>query len=201
MENANLDMMSDTKGTMDQLTEVSKNSINPERWVAVYGQALSRYALHRLRNIDLAEDIIQETYASALNSIKYFRGASSEKTWLFSILKHKISDHFRSMKIRNRQIPEVFSEQTPVDISFTYQMMSTDPCQEYERKEFFEFVQNAMFQLPRPIALAFYLYELKGLPKDEICRLMDIKTGNFYVRLFRARKQIRQYLRVKWFEA
>ena len=186
---------------MDKPTETSKNEINPERWMADYGQTLLRYAMHRLRNIDLAEDIIQETYASALGSMKHFQGACSEKTWLFSILKHKISDHFRSMKTRNQRITAVSCEQLPICVFFAGQMTSSDPCQEYETGEFLKTVQRALSELPRPMARAFYLYELKGLPKDDICRLMDIKAVNFYVTLFRARKRLRRYLQVKWFNA
>ena len=181
--------------------EGSKKNPNPDRWMADYGQTLLRYTICKVRDPDLAEDIIQETYASAIGSIQYFKGACSEKTWLFSILKHKISDHFRSLKTRYERSVMVCSEQIPVCASFTGDTVVSDPHQEYETKEFFTVVHCALSELPPQMALAFYLYELKGLTKDDICRLMDIKTVNFYVTLSRARKRIRQYLEIKWVNA
>ena len=196
--------MSQTPGyakTMDIPEERSENTLNPDRWIADYGHTFMRYTICKVRDPDLAEDIIQETYASAIGSIQHFKGACSEKTWLFSILKHKISDHFRSLKTRYERIAMVCNEQVPIYYSLTGRKVALDPCQEYETKEFFTVIQCALSELPRQMALAFYLYELKGLTKDDICRLMDIKTVNFYVTLSRARKRIRQYLEVKWINA
>ncbi len=187
--------------TMEMPANSVINDINPERWVADYGQTLLRYAVCKVRDFDLAEDIIQETYASAIGSIKYYQGACTEKTWLFSILKHKITDHFRSRKRRYRVNTVVCSEQIPVSAPFSGRTVFNDPCQEYEAKEFFKAVQCALSELPHQMALAFYLYEMKGLPKDRICRLMGIKTVYFYVMLSRARKRIRRYLEIKWYTA
>ncbi len=70
-------------------------SSDPEGWIDLYGEDLYRYALSLMGRESDAEDAVQETLFSALNSRKRFSGQSSEKTWLFGILKHKIADHFR----------------------------------------------------------------------------------------------------------
>jgi RNA polymerase sigma-70 factor (ECF subfamily) len=169
--------------------------------MADYGQMLWRYTICKVRDPDLAEEILQETYTSAIGSIRNFRGACSEKTWLFTILKHKISDHFRALNIRYKRISAVCEDQIPFCNSATVPSMVSDPRQEYETKEFFTVVQSALSELPRKMAMTFYLYELKGLTKEDICQLMNIKTVNFYVTLSRARKRIRSYLEMKWVNA
>ena len=85
----------------------SSNTINPRIWIEAYHKILFKYAFARLGDADLAEESIQETFLAALKSRKGFRGLASEKTWLVSILKRKIYDHFRRMS-RDRQFKMSF---------------------------------------------------------------------------------------------
>lgn len=70
---------------------------NPEVWVDAHGDALFRYALVRVRQREVVEDLVQETLLSAMRSREKFAGQSSERSWLFGILKRKISDYFRKL--------------------------------------------------------------------------------------------------------
>ena len=76
--------------------------IDPERWVDEHGDHLFRYAIVRLRDESLAEDAVQETLLSAIQSLGSYSGRSAERTWLIGILKHKIIDHFRK---HSREVP------------------------------------------------------------------------------------------------
>ena len=78
--------------------EQGSRAIDPELWVDRYGDYLYAFAQSRLVDRTRAEDLVQETFLSALNSMKTFKGRSSERTWLTSILKHKILDHFRKRR-------------------------------------------------------------------------------------------------------
>jgi RNA polymerase sigma factor (sigma-70 family) len=68
---------------------------NPLEWLENHGDVLYRMALVRVGRPDLAEDLVQETLLSAWQARDSFVGKSSESTWLVSILKRKIIDHFR----------------------------------------------------------------------------------------------------------
>jgi RNA polymerase sigma factor (sigma-70 family) len=70
-------------------------NINPTAWVDDHGDFLFRYALMRLRDETAAEDLVQETLLAAIQSLASYAGKSSERTWLTSILKHKIIDYYR----------------------------------------------------------------------------------------------------------
>ena len=54
--------------------------VNPERWVDDHGDCLYRYALLRVRHPEVAEDLVQETFCSAVRVYQGFRGKSSEST-------------------------------------------------------------------------------------------------------------------------
>ena len=77
---------------MNRTAKISSNTVNPRIWIEAYHGTLFKYAIARLRDADLAEESIQETFLAALQSRKGFRGLASEKTWLISILKRKIYD-------------------------------------------------------------------------------------------------------------
>jgi RNA polymerase sigma-70 factor (TIGR02943 family) len=190
---------------MDNTPEISSNAVNPKIWVEAYHDYLFKYALSRLREADLAEEKIQETFLAALQSRKHFRGLASEKTWLISILKRKIYDHFRRIS-RDRQ----YSVASPVaclryDVFDRKRMQAvrssiwfSDPSKVYEQKEFFKIVTYALSELPGRLAQVFILREIFELSSQEICDLLDISVCNLYVMMHRARKRIRHKLQLKW---
>jgi RNA polymerase sigma factor (sigma-70 family) len=59
------------------------------------GDDLYRYALSRIGQSEVAEDVVQDTLLAAIKGLGRFDRRSSEKTWLLSIPKRKIADHFR----------------------------------------------------------------------------------------------------------
>lgn len=68
---------------------------DPKTWVEEHGNYLFRYALIRVRNETVAEDLVQDTLLAAFQGKERFSGQSTERSWLTGILKHKVLDHFR----------------------------------------------------------------------------------------------------------
>ena len=58
---------------------------DPEEWVDLHGDCLYRYALLRVRDPELAQDMVQETLLAALRARDRFSGKSSERTWIQAI--------------------------------------------------------------------------------------------------------------------
>ena len=190
---------------MNNTAKISPNAVDPDLWFEAYRHSLFKYAISRLRDADLAEEKIQETFLAALQSRKRFRGLSSEKTWLISILKRKIYDHFRR-KSRERQFKLTFPiEYTGYDVFDRKSMPALrsrvwfyDPSMVWEQKEFLKIVKQALSELPDRTAQAFILREVVELSTREICEFMDISICNLYVMVHRARKRLRDNLQLKW---
>lgn len=185
---------------------------DPEFWVDKYADYLYRYALTRLREKRLAEDMVQETFLAALKSKNSFAGQSSEKTWLTGILKNKIMDHFRKA---HREVPieDVINFQS-VDDDFEtggnnsgqwkinkrpadWMIDSSDPA---EINEFWKFLELCLSRIPKQCADIFVLREIEGLENKEICNEIDVNPTNLRVMLHRARKQLRRCLEANWIE-
>ncbi|MEW5974588.1 MAG: sigma-70 family RNA polymerase sigma factor [Acidobacteriota bacterium] len=186
--------------------------LDPEQWVDRHGDALYRYALVRLRDPALAEEIVQETFVSALQSRSRFSGQSSERTWLTAILKHKIVDHYRKAF---REAPfdeavesqlehdEIFQQTGPWKDHFDFEKgpidWTSDPEKTVHQSDFQRVLQACLSGLPARIAAAFTLREIDGLESDEICKVLEISSTNLWVMLHRARMQLRLCVETKWF--
>lgn len=181
----------------------------PERWIEEHGDYLFRCALLRIRDPNLAEDVVQETLLAALESRNRFEGASTERSWLVGILKHKVIDHFRRI---SREFPvenvEPFGEEfaETFDEKDHWKSDTTGPCEWaadpallVERKEFWDVLTRCLSRLPGRMANAFSLREIDETDSRMICDTLNISASNLWVLLHRARMQLRACLETHFF--
>jgi len=186
---------------------------NPETWVDEYGDFLYRYALSRVKDPSIAEDLVQETFLAALKARQNFQGRSTARTWMIAILKHKIVDYIRK-KVREPASDKVESLSDAaaidsVDGSFARDgewkdrpaEWAINPGKIYEQKEFFDVLYHCLAELPGRLAEAFMLREMDGLSTAEVCKVLDITATNSWVMLYRARMSLRRCLENKWLGA
>jgi RNA polymerase sigma-70 factor (ECF subfamily) len=174
-------------------------------WVESYGDYLFNFAIGQVRDTNIAEDLVQETFLAALKSQGNFSGRCSERTWLVSILRHKIYDHLRrtcrERAVRVDPLP-VHDEGETFDESMLWihqiAAESTSPSKRIELAEFREHLEKAMGKLPPRIAQVFQLYSIEERPNQEVCERLNISESNLWVMLHRARKQLRSELDGWW---
>jgi RNA polymerase sigma-70 factor (ECF subfamily) len=178
--------------------------LDPERWVEVYGDALFRFALMRLRDAARAEDAVQETFLAALKSGQ-FAGRSAEKSWLFGILKNKICDHFRKagreISFTDMEGPE---EGGPFEAEGKWK--NGEAPREWENagesldsEAFWKAYRACLEKLPGKTATAFNLREVDGVESKEVCAMLNISENYLWVTLHRARMALRACLETNWF--
>lgn len=174
-------------------------------WVETHGDYLFNFAIGQVRDTNVAEDLLQETFLAALKAQETFSGRSSERTWLVSILRHKLYDHLRrtcrERAVRAELLPthedgEAFEE----SVLWIHQIAaeSTSPSRRIELAEFREHLEKAMGKLPPRIAQVFQLYSVEERPNQEVCEQLNISESNLWVMLHRARKQLREELDGWW---
>ena len=94
------------------------NSHDLAAWVDEFTANLYSWAFHKVSDEELAKDLVQDTFMAAAEKIASFRGDSSPKTFLFSILNHKIIDYYRKkvhkpLNIENNKISGAYSKFFP----------------------------------------------------------------------------------------
>ncbi|TAN37283.1 MAG: sigma-70 family RNA polymerase sigma factor [Verrucomicrobia bacterium] len=177
-----------------------------EQWVYEYGDALYRYAMSRLQNTVVAEDIVQETFLAALKSGGRFTGRASAQTWLIGILKHKIIDYIRKAS-RERPVTEIEVDDVLAETLFDSkgqwrvgpQEWQVNPEKILEQKEFLAVLNHCLEKLPERLRDAFSLRELDDQKTEEICKVLDITPTNLWVLLHRARLRLQHCLTENWF--
>ena len=180
---------------------------NPETWVDRYGDYLYRFALSRIKDPVVAEDLVQETFLAALRGRNNFQSRSALQTWLTAILKHKIIDYFRK-KNREQVVEDIETVTETVEGFFKNTgswkikpgKWDVNPMKIYEQREFIDVLYRCLAKLPDRLARAFVLREMEGLSTEELCKTMEISASNSWVMLYRARTYLRRCLEIKWFD-
>lgn len=174
-------------------------------WVETHGDYLFNFAVGQVRDMNVAEDLVQETFLAALKSQNNFSGRSSERTWLVGILRHKIYDHLRKTcrerAVRVDPLPASGDDDAFEDsLTWIHQVAaeSTSPSHRIELAEFREHLEKAMGKLPPRIAQVFQMYSIEERPNHEVCERLNISESNLWVMLHRARKLLRTDLDEWW---
>jgi RNA polymerase sigma-70 factor (ECF subfamily) len=189
-----------------------KPQLDPAKWLDLHGDYLYRYALMRVRDAGLAEDLLQETLLAGVGSYEGHAGRSSERTWLVGIMKHKVIDYFRRVSKKVQlQLPteedndiECFQVSGPWNGHWREDQAPTpwhaDASRCLESREFWKVVERCLTQLPPQMAIAFTLREIDGLSSSEICEILGITPNNLWVLLHRSRNKLRRMLELEWFQ-
>lgn len=182
-----------------------KSAMNPEQWIGLYGDAMFRYAYARLRDRAYAEDAVQECLLAALSARDSYRGDSSEKSWLFGILKHKILDQIRR-SAREVQIGDETETDAIIERNFDSSGRWLTPPGEWqnpagsvENSHFWTMLERCIDALPKTLSVAIRLIEIDEVSSDEACKAMGITATNLWVRLHRARIGLRECIHRSWF--
>ncbi len=183
------------------------SDLSPEQWLDEHGDYLFRYARKHFPQDDIAEELVQDTLLGALKAQKSFAGNSSVRTWLTSILRHKIIDRIRR-KQKNPvvQLSEPLSDESwPFDasghiISGAPQNApwNGDPDSILKQKQFMETLRACVEKLPENLRIVFLLREFDGLSRQEICNELELSSTHAGVLLHRARLGLRGCLQKNW---
>ncbi|QQF90204.1 sigma-70 family RNA polymerase sigma factor [Histophilus somni] len=166
-----------------------------------------KFAVLQLKDLDLAEDVVQEALTSAVKNIRTFEGRAALKTWIFAILKNKIIDLIHS---RNRMInvSEIYEEDAPNaffndkghwDLNHFEPNEWSDIQSATYKEEFWIVFAACLNRLPAQQARIFMMREYLELDSEQICQECEISTSNLHVLLYRARLQLQACLSKNWF--
>jgi len=183
--------------------------LNPKNWINFYADYLLNYAYFRVRNRELAEDLIQETFISALKSQHTYNGTANEKTWLTAILKNKIIDYYRSSLSNQSKITDSINGNTNNDFFNTetsFHWFEKKQPQDWnnteksiESAEFNAALANCMQKMPEKLAVVYSLKYIDDEATETICKEVGITSSNYWVMIHRAKLQLRECLEKNWF--
>ena len=180
--------------------KMNRETIDSQQWVERYSDGMFRFAMLRVNDEEHAEDIVQNTFLAALKAKESFAGLSSEKTWLFGILKNKIMDHYREKKKNQKYGLSLEDYHDPCASDFDgkghWQSFSfhwgVDPEKAVADKELLQVFSGCMNTLSPKLRELYVLREIEDLDSETLCSELEITPSNLWVMLHRARNQLKK---------
>lgn len=181
------------------------HTLNPDKWVDAYADYLFNYTIARVSDGEKAKDLVQETFFAGLKSMKNFEGKASERTWLISILKRKIIDHYRKInsnkgkaEIRMNFYQDGENEGNWIEERIP-QEWGGGADADLETKELGLTLNQCIDKLPEKYRMVFEMKTIQGFETEDICNELDITSSNLWVIIHRARTQLRRCMEDNWF--
>ncbi len=184
--------------------EMSVNQLDPNVWVDKYSDYLYNYTIVRVNDHEVAQDLISETFLAGLKSKNNFKGEATERTWLISILKRKIIDHYRKINSNKGKAEVRMSYSDDESEGDWLEERVSDPFDKtaedtMENEELGMAIFSCLDNLPEKQASIFRKKTIDGIDTESICNEYDITPSNLWVIIHRARKGMADCLEKSWF--
>ena len=164
-----------------------------ELLVIKYQRRIERLVGRMVRDVDIVQDITQETFIRAYKALHQFRGEAQFYTWLYRIAvntaKKTLMEMRRSPVITESALHTGDDEDETSSLGRELITQET-PETVLAAQEIAQAVNAAMEALPEDLRQAVTLREIEGLSYEEISQAMDCPIGTVRSRIFRAREAI-----------
>jgi RNA polymerase sigma factor (sigma-70 family) len=177
-----------------------KSNLDPNKWISLHYSYLYNYTKTRVKDKFMVEELIQETFLAGLKSINSFENRCSERTWLTSILKHKIIDYYRKSntisgiieksQISNEDYKEIYHKELEEVLFFDEEIMYG-----FDYKELIKVILFNINKLPKKQAEVFTMIVIDEFETETICDKLNLTKDYVWVLMSRARKSLYQELK------
>ncbi len=160
-----------------------------------YADTVYRLALGILRDPQLAEDVVQDTFLSAMTHLDQFEGRSSYHTWLY-----RIAYNFSLSQLRKRvnlPLPEEdLTRDDEIQPSLPKELVEWNwtPEKLLANQEARFQLEEAIQKLSPTLRAVFLLRDVEGLSTEDTAESLGLSDGAVKVRLHRARLDLREQL-------
>ena len=163
------------------------------RLIDSYKNMVYNLAYRMSNNPHEAEDISQEAFLRAFQSLAHFNPSYKFSTWLYQITLNIIRDRFKKKELNyvslDAPVETDDSEFYPQPADF-----NNNPEQIIAQKENLQAIQQAIYSLPLKYREVIVLRHLQDLSYIEIASILKLPQGTVKSRLYRAREQLRKIL-------
>ncbi len=161
------------------------------RLVVQYQELVFNVAYRIMNDPAVAEDVTQETFITAYQSLKTFRGGSF-KSWLMRVATNRCYDELRR---RKRRPQTSLDEIMDANESFAFLRSPTEgPEAHRQRVELALAIEQCLKELPDDQRIVTVLGDVEGYDYQEIATITKVSLGTVKSRLSRARAKLRDCL-------
>jgi RNA polymerase sigma-70 factor (ECF subfamily) len=152
-----------------------------------YHGRVFHFVLRRLRDPELAEEVVADVFFEVWRSVEHFRGASRPSTWIFGIAHFKATGAHRD-RSRHKRAAVV-----PTNVESLHRVADdTDAGARLVAREELRIVRRVLAGLPDDQRQVLELAVFEGLPYEEIAHRLGVPAGTVKTRVARARARLRR---------
>ena len=160
--------------------EQSSNNVDIEALFRYNYRPLCLYALHYIQDVDLSEDIVQESYAALWEKLQEGAHVLNRKSYLYMMVRNRCLDHLRKTGIPTESLK-------PYD---TYGIIDDDDAQERAQTE--ARMWTAIDSLPEKCREVFILSKRDGLKYEEIAEELGLSVNTVRNQISKALKVLKE---------
>lgn len=179
-------------------------------WARQWRTPMLRFALLHIQPREDAEDAVQEALAAALGARPGATDVIDPRSYLFGILKHKVTDRLRQRYRRETPLSDLAGEGDAAldEALFDSQghwhpgvepTLWQSPEGTLASEQFFAVVDACVHKLPAKTARVFSMKELLECEAEEVCATLGLSKADYWQCMSRARKQLQVCLTQNWF--
>jgi RNA polymerase sigma-70 factor (ECF subfamily) len=170
------------------------NRLQTELFVRSNAGWMLAVARRYLRDEALAEDCVQESFASAFACLGRFEGRARLRSWLHRIVVNAALMKLRTIRRRHEEpiemmLPALDCDEARVDGAWSD---GASPHEALEQLETCAVVKAAIAKLPEPYRIVMMMRDIDDLDTTEVAQALAISEANVKVRLHRARRALKK---------
>ena len=155
--------------------------------VLKYQSRLISTAFKFVKDVQIAEDIVQDSFIKAFNALESFREDSSFYTWIYRITVNTSKNFLVSKKRKSELLNSDLSEEASYEVEPVETYSPEDLLQATQLKKV---ITETIDQLGEDTRIALTLRELDGLSYEQIADVVNCPVGTVRSRIFRGREVI-----------
>ena len=155
--------------------------------VLKYQSRLISTAFKFVKDLQIAEDIVQDSFIKAFKALESFREDSSFYTWIYRIAVNTSKNFLVSKKRKSELLNSDLSEEASYEIEPVETYSPEDLLQASQLKKV---ITETIDQLGEDTRTALTLRELDGLSYEQIADVVNCPVGTVRSRIFRGREVI-----------
>lgn len=167
-----------------------------ERLMKKYYKLVNNLIYRMIYNKDDVEDLTQEAFIKAFNSLDKFDHQFAFSTWLYKIASNNCIDYLRKKKLNTISIDKEIDGEDE-DLRFEIPDSDYIPDRNILEKEKQAILKDAIESLPEKYKSVILLRHTDDMEYEEIAKKLNIPLGTVKAHIFRGRELLNKYLKDK----
>jgi RNA polymerase sigma-70 factor (ECF subfamily) len=160
-----------------------------------YQKTVFHIVVKIIRNSDDAQDLVQETFMRAFNTLESYRSEYRFSTWLCKIAANCSIDYLRKKKIKAYSMDKPYQTKNGT-VEVELEDKGANPEEHFLRKQRIMSIEEAIKGLPPKYKQVIVYRHHDDKSYEEISRIMGIPIGTVKARIFRARELLKKKLKM-----